>query len=115
MKDRYRKEPKRTKKKNKIEEKRQLELEYRRNALKPKKETEESAPIPRRLSASLRKQLKDALDLKKLPRNLLGTGSPERGIIKNQLIPAAVELVAGDDPEIEVEVKENSSDENENN
>jgi hypothetical protein len=70
--------------------------------------------IPKEISFPLEEQIKDSLNIKELPSPLFDSGSPESGILNEQLIPAAIELVAGDDPDIEVEVKEGSSENDKN-
>ncbi|MEJ2070950.1 MAG: hypothetical protein P8X65_14575 [Syntrophobacterales bacterium] len=57
--------------------------------------------------------IKRALDIDELPSPLFEKNSLERGIINKRLLPAITELVAGDDPSIEVEIKDD--DENEEN
>lgn len=96
---------------NKLDNNNQLlDSELRRNAINPKKESEEP-DVPQEVSDSLQEELKDIYKIKQLPPGLLAPGSFESGILKNQVFPAAVELIAGDDPEIEVKVTKSHSDE----
>jgi hypothetical protein len=110
-KGRYRETAGGIKNNNKLENNKQLlDSELRRNAINPKKESEEP-DIPQEVSDSLQEELKDIYKIKQLPSGLLDPGTYENGILKNQVFPAAVELIAGDDPEIEVTVTKSPSDE----
>jgi hypothetical protein len=81
-----------------------------RNVIKLRKEAIESG-IPKQVADSLLPWAMKALNIEQLPSPVFEPGSLEYGILKERLLPAAAELVAGDDPDIEVEVKEDSSDE----
>jgi hypothetical protein len=105
-KERYKETTKAIKEENKKE---LLEFEQRRNAINPKKESDEP-DIPQDVSDSLRKELEGVYKIKQLPSDLLAPGSYENGILRNQVFPPAEELIAGDDPEIEVAVKKRSTD-----
>lgn len=87
-----------------------LEFELRRNAINPKKESEEP-DVPSDISEPLKEELKDIYKIKQLPSDLFAPGSYENGILKNQVVSQAEELIAGDDPEIEVTVTKIPSDE----
>lgn len=80
-----------------------LDIEIARNALFLK-----NVDLGPRLSGdlveSLRNPLCDALGIEKLPEELFGPESLETGILLRRILPAAAELIAGDDPDFNLEV-----------
>jgi hypothetical protein len=48
--------------------------------------------------------LKRALNVKEIPKDLFRENSLEQGILENRVIPAALELLNGDDPHYELDV-----------
>ena len=84
-----------------------LEIEVLRNAVRFRREAIESG-IPQPMANSLfGLVIMKALDIKELPDNLFESGSLESGILNDRLMPAALELEAGDAPNTIVEVQEN--------
>jgi hypothetical protein len=86
-----------------------LQIENLRNAVKFRRELIESG-IPQEIANSVFREAMRCLGIKQLPSHISKPGSLEYGIIIDRLIPAVTELVAGDDPEIEVKVKKIPSD-----
>jgi hypothetical protein len=81
-----------------------LQIELIRNAVKLKREAAE-AGLSQELIGALGQSVLDVLGIPEMPHPLFGPTSLETGILKERLLPAAVELVAGDDPDFEVEVE----------
>lgn len=86
------------------------EIEIMRNAIRAGKEAIESG-ISQQMVDSLVMSIMRGLNIEQPAPPLFEPGSLEKGILAERLLPAAAELIAGDDPDIEVEVKENYSDE----
>lgn len=91
-----------------------LQIENLRNVVKFRKDITESG-IPKEIADAVFIEAMRCLGIKQLPHNISEPGSLEYGIIKDRFIPAVAELAAGDDPQIDVEVKEIPSDESNNN
>lgn len=88
------------------------EIELIRNAIRAGREVI-SLGIAQQVADSLIVSVMNTLNIKQLPYPLFEPGSLERGIVTDRLLPAAAELVAGDDPEIEIKVKRSSSNKSE--
>jgi hypothetical protein len=84
------------------------EIEVIRNAIRAGREVI-ALGISQQVADSLIVSVMNTLNIKQLPSPLFEPGSLERGILTDRLLPAAAELVAGDDPEIEIKVKGSSS------
>jgi hypothetical protein len=84
-----------------------LEIELIRNAVKLRKEVIESGISSDVANLLFGCVIKKALDIEELPDSLFESGSLETGILLDRLLPAALELVAGDAPNINVEIQEN--------
>jgi hypothetical protein len=84
------------------------EIEVMRNAIRAGREVI-ALGVSQQVADSLITSVMNTLNIKQLSSPLFEPGSLERGIITDRLLPAAAELVAGDDPEIEIKVKRSSS------
>lgn len=91
------------------------EIEALRNAVRLRKEAIDSGIAENIADSLFYSTIMKALNVSQLPSPLFERNSLESGILTDRLLPAAAELKAGDDPDIEIEVKENSSDESEKN
>lgn len=85
-----------------------LQIEVLRNAVKFRKEAIESGIPPHMANSLFGLTIMKALDIKELPDNLFELGSLESGILNDRLMPAALELEAGDAPNTKVEIQETS-------
>lgn len=85
-----------------------LEIEHIRNALKMMSEAAESGLSQEVIEALIGPALK-VLGVSAVPHPLFGPKSLETGILNERLLPAAAELVAGDDPDFEVRVETDKS------
>ena len=83
-----------------------LGLELMRNAVKLKHEAAEAGLSQEFVGAIVEPAL-HVLGISEMPHSLFGPTSLERGILNERLLPAAAELVAGDDPDFEIEVETN--------
>ena len=81
-----------------------LAIEAMRNAVKLKHEAAEEGLSQEVIGAIVEPAL-HILGIPEMPHPLFGPTSLERGILNDQLLPAATELVAGDDPDFEIEVE----------
>lgn len=54
--------------------------------------------------SELPETVKRVFNVTQLPPGLFDNGSPERSILSERVIPATTELVAGDDPDFDIEV-----------
>ena len=81
-----------------------LEIEHMRNALKLKREAEETG-LSREVADALVNRALDVIGVSEAPKSLFGSTSLEAGILKERLLPPAAELIAGDDPDFEVKVE----------
>jgi hypothetical protein len=77
-------------------------IEVARNALNLHREAVQDGISDDAIPAIL-PVLNSIYHVKELPKGLFKAGSLERGILTQSVIPAAAELVAGDDPEFEIE------------
>lgn len=83
-----------------------LAIEVARNAIHLRREPAEEG-IGRELVAELmRGPLQKALGVSELPEKLFEDGSLEEGIVQQRLLPAATDLLAGDDLDFDVQVEE---------
>lgn len=82
---------------------RNLVIENYRNAINLHKEINE-ADFPREIKQELAKPITSLLGLSQLPEGAFEEGSIEESILNERVIPAAAELVAGDDLDFEVDV-----------
>lgn len=87
----------------------EIQIEFARKAIKSKKAAK--LEIIKQLLDALPGWVKGVLNIDDLPSTLFKPGSLENQMFTEQLLPVAADLIGGDDPDIEVEVKENSSDE----
>ncbi len=85
-----------------------LKIEAMRNAIRLRKEAIDTG-IPKEMADYLLVSFLKALNIRELPSTIFEPDSPELGIIKGRLLPAAAELGAGDDPDFKIEVHGNSS------
>ncbi|MBM4302460.1 MAG: PilZ domain-containing protein [Deltaproteobacteria bacterium] len=83
----------------------EIEIEIARKAIKLKKVFE--LDIIKQLLNEIPAWVKKVLNVANLPSNLFEPESLEKGMLKEQLLPVAVDMIAGDNPTIQVEVKEN--------
>jgi hypothetical protein len=83
----------------------EIEIEFARKAIKSKKVFE--LDIIKQLLNEIPAWVKNVLNVTNLPSNLFEPESLEKGILKEQLLPVAVDMIAGDNPTMQVEVKEN--------
>lgn len=86
------------------------EIEIIRNAIRTGKEVI-ALGISQQVVDSLIISVMNTLNLTQLSSPLFEPNSLECGILTDRLLPAVAELVAGDDPEIEIKIKESSSNE----
>jgi hypothetical protein len=84
-----------------------LEIQKARKIVKLKSEVVDSN-IKKQLLENLSPSLEQALEKEKLPSNIF-EDSVEGGILNSRLIPAALDLAVGDDPDIKIEIKIKSS------
>ena len=80
-----------------------LGIETMRNALKLSQEAAE-AGIAEQVIPAVEAALKSVFKTDVLPPGLLSKGSPERGILAQRVLPAALDIVAGDDPDYDIDV-----------
>lgn len=80
-----------------------LEIQKARKIVKLKKEVVDSN-IKKQLLDNLSPSINQALNNENLPSNIF-ENSVEDGILNSRLIPAALDLAVGDDPDIKIEVK----------
>ena len=80
-----------------------LEIETVRNAINLRRDAKE-AGLPDEVIPSLLEPVRKALALKELPQALFEPRSPERAILSERLLPAAADLVAGDDPDVHIDI-----------
>ena len=85
-----------------------LEIETIRNAINFKKELQDSI-LSEKVIAELPETIKRVFNIIQLPAGLLDEGSLELAILNERVIPAATELVAGDDTDFDVEVSINAT------
>ncbi|MGP8051335.1 MAG: PilZ domain-containing protein [Desulfobaccales bacterium] len=85
-----------------------VKIEAMRNAIRLRKEAIDTG-IPKEMADYLLVSFLKALNIRELPSTIFEPDSPELGIIKGRLLPAAAELGAGDDPDFKIEVHGNSS------
>lgn len=85
-----------------------LQIEVARNAVKLGTEAR-SAGVPPEVTRALLSSCMHTLGVARLPDDLFSTNSLESGIVREQLLPAAAELKAGDNPDIEIAVDDPSS------
>jgi len=79
------------------------EIEIIRSAIKVGREAIELG-ISREVADSLVGSVMRTLNFEQVHFPLFEPGSLERGILTDRLLPAVAELVAGDDPDIEVDM-----------
>jgi hypothetical protein len=84
-----------------------LEIEVLRNAVKFRNEALESGLTQDLANSLFGLVIMKALNIEELPPNLFESGSLENGILTERLLPAALELVAGDASNMKVAVQEN--------
>jgi hypothetical protein len=88
---------------------RELQIEIARKAIRSRKKID--LDIIRQVLSEIATWIKRIFNIKDLPSNLFESESLEKGIIQEQLLPVLLDLIAGDDPQIEIEAKESSVDE----
>jgi hypothetical protein len=81
-----------------------LEIEAVRNAVNLRKELAEQG-ISDEVANEIMGPMIKVLGIQELPPGIFSREGLERGILDDRLLPAAVELVAGDNPDIEIDVK----------
>ena len=86
---------------------RELQIEIARKAIRSRIKFD--LDIVKQVLSEIPAWIRTIFDIKKLPSKLFEPESLEKGILKEQLLPVLIDLIAGDDPEIEVDVKESSS------
>lgn len=85
-----------------------LEVEVLRKAVKLRVEAIESGISPDIANSLFSHVIRKSLNISELPDNLFEFGSLENGILTDRLLPAALELIAGDSPNLNVEIQENA-------
>ncbi len=80
-----------------------LEIETIRNAVNLRRELQEPE-FADQIVSELPEIVKRVFKIKELPEGILDEGSPERAILNGRVIPAATELVAGDDTDFDIKV-----------
>lgn len=80
-----------------------LEIETIRNAIHLKHDYPELG-VTEAVISELPETVKRVFNVTQLPPGLFDNGSPERSILSERVIPATTELVAGDDPDFDIEV-----------
>ncbi|MCL4367802.1 MAG: PilZ domain-containing protein [Actinobacteria bacterium] len=73
------------------------QVELLRNAFALGKEIQD-APLTSALASALRGLCSQMLPGAKIPKSLFDSGTPERAILEHRLLPAALDITAGDDP-----------------
>ena len=101
------------KKRDKIETKalndiRQLQIEIARKAIRSR--IKYDLDIIKQVLHEIPTWIRTIFNVNTLPSNLFEPESLEKGILKEQLLPVLLDLIAGDDPKIEVHVRESSLD-----
>jgi hypothetical protein len=91
---------------------REMQIEYARKLIKTRKVA--NLDIAKQLLSALPDLLKKVFNIDKLTPDLFESGSLINQMSTEQLLPAAADLIGGDDQQIEVDLKESSSDENDN-
>ncbi len=81
-----------------------LEIEVVRNAVNLRREILEQG-LSEEVASEMMAPMRRVLGIKELPADSFSPESLERGILNDRLLPAATELVAGDDPDIDIEVE----------
>jgi len=85
---------------------RELQIEIGRKAIRSR--IKYDLEIIKQALSEIPTWIKTIFKINKLPTNLFEPESLEKGILKEQLLPVLLDLLAGDDPEIEVHVEEKS-------
>lgn len=88
---------------------REMQIEYARKIFKTKKVA--TLDIAKQLLGALPDVVKQIFNITELPSNLFEPGSLVAQMSTEQLLPAAADLIGGDDQQIEVDLKESISDE----
>ncbi len=81
-----------------------LQVEVLRNALSLTSEAQTRQIKDDVIQKLIRQPLKQALQVDRLPSNLFEENSIERGILEKRVLPAAAEIMDGDDPTYQVRV-----------
>jgi len=84
-------------------ENRNLMIEFYRNAINLRKEIAE-ANFPQEIKQELEQPIAKLFGLKQMPAGAFEEGSIEESILNERILPAAAELVAGDDLDFEIDV-----------
>ena len=79
-------------------------IEVLRNVVNLRQESE-AAGLVQAIVDGLAVPLTRIFDQKDMPIDLLAISSPERAILASRLLPAAIELLAGDDPNLEIRIQ----------
>jgi hypothetical protein len=88
-----------------------LKLEIIRNAVKTSKAIQETSLVEPIVN-DLKKLIPDILDAKDALKESFSPGSPELGILAERILPASVDLTAGDDADYEAEVTDEEDEDN---
>jgi hypothetical protein len=80
------------------------QIEFLRKAVHPKKESPEPT-VSDYVITEIQNSLLGVFGLEILPPGLLDEGSPERGILEERILPAVAELLAGDDPDVKIDIQ----------
>ena len=78
-------------------------IEVLRNVVNLRQESE-AAGLVQAIVDGLVPALPRVFELAEFPQDLLAASSPERAILASRVLPAAIELLAGDDPSLEIRV-----------
>ncbi len=78
-------------------------IEVLRNVVNLRQESE-AAGLVQAIGDGLVPALPRVFELAEFPQDLLAASSPERAILASRVLPAAIELLAGDDPSLEIRV-----------
>lgn len=87
---------------------REIQIEFARKTIKSKKAA--NLEITKQLLDALPIWVKKVLNINELPPDLFKPGSLGTQMFTEQLLPVAADLIGGDDPDLKVDVKECSSD-----
>lgn len=88
---------------------REMQIEYARKIVKTRKVA--NLDIAKQVLSALPGLLKKILNIDELPPDLFGSGSLITQMSTEQLLPAAADLIGGDDQQIEVDLKSDSDEE----
>jgi hypothetical protein len=80
------------------------QIEFLRRAVHPKKDAPELL-VSEYIITEIQNSIMGVFGLEVFPPGLLEEGSPERGILDERILPAITELLAGDDPDVKIDVQ----------